>query len=328
MIELPTSPDALSELSPVAPPKLLLQAQDASRDNLMVYVKADDYLRTETSDPSFMKSRCETTEYKALNEFLYFMKMVEPYVPDHIKDDARELRNELVFLGMSELHFAATALAKRLRHHLEVDNKPVYVDVGNSLSQCRVKNEMKSSQYILSLVLSKFPDDEFEEYKGRLKVYGGRGEIGKSSKILFLDDWIISGDQVKERIAGFEVDNDPESHEASVLVMAASGDYLDNGISAYSQYGGTIYPVEACYVLKNSPDAGGMSRVTGIHSSTDNTFGYEVDGIAYCAIERGILKGERIDDLSLPALANIVRPYRNGKNFDGLSRFRQLLERE
>ena len=327
MIELPTSPNALSELSPVAPPKLLSQAQDASRNNPVTYVVDDGYMGTRTSDPCFRKMRRGTTEYKALNEFLYFMKMVEPYVPDHIKDNARELRNELVFLGMSELHFAATALAKRLRHHLEVDNKPVYIDVGNSLSQYRAKNEMKSSQYILSLVLSKFPDDEFEEYEGRLKVYGGRGEIGKSSKILFLDDWIVSGDQVKERIAGFEVDNDPESHEASVLVMAASGDYLDNGISAYSQYGGATYSVEACYRLKNSPDAGGMSRVTGIHSSTDNTFGYEVDGIAYCAIERGILKGEGIDELSLPALANIVRPYRNGKNFDGLSRFRQLLEK-
>lgn len=327
MIELPTSPDALSELNSVTPPDLTLQARDTSRNNPVTYVVDDGYMGTRTSDPCFRKMRRETTEYKALNEFLYFMKMVEPYVPDHIKDDARELRNELVFLGMSELHFAATALAKRLRHLLKVDNNPVYVDVGNSLSQCRVKNEMKSSQYILSLVLSKFLDDEFEEYEGRLKVYGGRGEIGKSSKILFLDDWIVSGDQVKERIAGFEVDNDPESHEASVLVMAASGDYLDNGISAYSQYGGATYSVEACYRLKNSPDAGGMSRVTGIHSSTDNTFGYEVDGIAYCAIERGILKGEGIDELSLPALANIVRPYRNGKNFDGLSRFRQLLEK-
>lgn len=159
-------------------------------------------------------------------------------------------------------------------------------------------------------------------------MYGGRGEIDKSSKILFLDDWIVSDDQVKERIAGFEVDNDPESHEASVLVMAASGDYLDGGISAYSPYGGATYPVEACYILKNSPDAGGMSRVTGIHSSTDNTFGYEVDGIACCAIEGRILKGERIDRLTLPALVNIVRPYRNGEDFDGLSRFRQLLKRE
>ena len=328
MSELSASLDVLDVLNPVTPPDLTLQARDTSRNNPVTYVVDDGYMGTRTSDPRFRKMRRETTEYKALNEFLYFMKMVEPYVPDHIKDDARELRNELVFLGMSELHFAATALAKRLRRHLEVDNKPVYIDVGNSLSQCRTESEMKSSQYILSLVLSKFPDDEFEEYEGRLKVYGGRGEIDKSSKILFLDDWIVSGDQVRERIAGFEVDNDPEDHEASVLVMAASGDYLDNGISAYSQYGGTIYPVEACYVLKNSPDAGGMSRVTGIHSSTDNTFGYEVDGIAYCAIERGILKGEGIDELSLPALANIVRPYRNGEDFDGLSRFRQLLERE
>ena len=70
MIELPPSPNALSELSPVAPPKLLSQAQDASRDNLMIYVKADNYLGTETSDPSFMESRCETTEYEAINDFV------------------------------------------------------------------------------------------------------------------------------------------------------------------------------------------------------------------------------------------------------------------
>lgn len=327
MIELPTSPDALSELSPVAPPKLLSQAQDASRNNTVTYVADDGYMGTMTSDPRFKKMRRETTEYKALNEFLYFMKMVEPYVPNHIKDDARELRSELVFLGMSELHFAATALAKRLRHLLEVDNKPVYVDVGNSLGQCRVKNEMKSSQYILSLVLSKFLDDEFEEYEGRLKVYGGRGEIGESSKILFIDDWIIGGDQVRERISVFGAYNNPGAHKVSVLVMAASSSYINNGIVADSLWGEVTYPVEAYYRLKNDHNDWGVSRVTGIHSSTDSTFGCEVDDIAYRAIEGGILKGERIDRLTLPALVNIVRPYRNGEDFDGLSRFRQLLEK-
>ncbi len=327
MIELPTSPDALSELNSVTPPDLTLQARDTSRNNPVTYVVDDGYMGTRTSDPRFRKMRRETTEYKALNEFLYFMKMVEPYVPDHIKDDARELRNELVFLGMSELHFAATALAKRLRYHLEVDNKPVYIDVGNSLSQCRVKNEMKSSQYILSLVLSKFLDDEFEEYEGRLKVYGGRGEIDKSSKILFIDDWIIGGDQVRERISVFGAYNNPGAHKVSVLVMAASSNCIDNGIGADSLWGEATYPVEAYYRLKNDHNDWGVSRVTGIHSSTDSTFGCEVDDIAYRAIEGGVLKGERIDRLTLPALVNIVRPYRNGEDFDGLSRFRQLLEK-
>ena len=328
MVELPTSSDALSELSPVAPPKLLSQAQDASRDNLVVYVKADNYLGTETSDPSFMESRCETTEYEAINDFVQFIEMTKHYLPDYMENCAKELIDELVFLGVPELNFAANALAKRLRYYLvEDDNKPVYIDVGNSLSQCRVKNEMKSSQYILSLVLSKFPDDEFEEYKGRLKVYGGRGEIDKSSKILFLDDWIISGDQMRERIAVFGAYNNPGDHKVSVLVMAASSNYIDNGIGADSLWGEATYPVEAYYILKNSPDAGGMSRVTGIHSSTDSTFGCEVDDIAYCAIEGGILKGKRIDRLTLPALVNIVRLYRNGEDFDGLSRFRQLLEK-
>ena len=328
MSELSASLDVLDVLNPVTPPDLTLQARDTSRNNPVTYVVEDNYLGTETSDPSFMKSRYKTTEYEAINDFVQFIETTKHYLPDYMEYCAKELIDELVFLGMSELHFAATALAKRLRHHLEVDNKPVYIDVGNSLSQCRVKNEMKSSQYILSLVLSKFPDDEFEEYEGRLKVYGGRGEIGESSKILFIDDWIIGGDQVRERISVFGAYNNPGAHKVSVLVMAASSNYIDNGIGADSLWGEATYPVEAYYRLKNSPDAGGMSRVTGIHSSTDNTFGYEVDGIAYCAIERGILKGEGIDALSLPALANIVRPYRNGKNFDGLSRFRQLLERE
>ena len=327
MSELSASLDVLDVLNPVTPPDLTLQARDTSRNNPVTYVVDDGYMGTRTSDPRFRKMRRETTEYKALNEFLYFMKMVEPYVPDHIKDDARELRNELVFLGMSELHFAATALAKRLRYHLEVDNKPVYIDVGNSLSQCRVKNEMKSSQYILSLVLSKFPDDEFEEYEGRLKVYGGRGEIGESSKILFIDDWIIGGDQVRERISVFGAYNNPGAHKVSVLVMAASSNYIDNGIGADSLWGEATYPVEAYYRLKNDHNDWGVSRVTGIHSSTDSAFGCEVDDIAYRAIEGGILKGERIDRLTLPALVNIVRPYRNGEDFDGLSRFRQLLEK-
>ena len=304
MSELSASLDVLDVLNPVTPPDLTLQARDTSRNNPVTYVAEDGYRGTRTSAPCFRKMRRETTEYKAL------------------------LRNGLVFLGMSELHFAVTALAKRLRHHLEVDNKPVYVDVGNLLSQCRVKNEMKSSQYILSLVLSKFPDDEFEEYEGRLKVYGGRGEIDKSSKILFLDDWIVSGDQIKERIAGFEVDNNPGAHKVSVLVMAASSKYIDNGIGADPLWGKATYPVEAYYRLKNDHDDRGMSRVTGIHSSTDRTFGCEVDDIAYLAIDGGILKGERIDRLTLPALVNIVRPYRNGEDFDGLSRFRQLLGRE
>ena len=327
MSELSASLDVLGVLNPVTPPDLTLQARDTSRNNPVIYVAEDGYRGTRNSAPCFRKMRRETTEYKALNEFLYFMKMVEPYVPDHIKDDARELRSELVFLGMSELHFAATALAKRLRHLLEVDNKPVYVDVGNSLGQCRVKNEMKSSQYILSLVLSKFLDDEFEEYEGRLKVYGGRGEIGESSKILFIDDWIIGGDQVRERISVFGAYNNPGAHKVSVLVMAASSNYIDNGIVADSLWGEATYPVEAYYRLKNDHNDWGASRVTGIHSSTDSTFGCEVDDIAYRAIEGGILKGERIDRLTLPALVNIVRPYRNGEDFDGLSRFRQLLEK-
>lgn len=97
MIELPTSPNASSELSPVAPPKLLSQAQDASRDNLMVYVKADNYLGTETSDPSFMKSRCEMTEYEAINDFVQFIETTKHYLPDYMEYCAKELIDELVF---------------------------------------------------------------------------------------------------------------------------------------------------------------------------------------------------------------------------------------
>ena len=100
--------------------------------------------------------------------------------------------------------------------------------------------------------------------------------------------------------------------------MAASGDYIDNGISMNYQYGGTTYPIEACYRLKTSPEAWGVSRITGIHSSTDNAFGYDIEYILGCVLSGGTGK------LSMPALANIVRPYRDDKDFDGLLRLRRL----
>ena len=324
MSELSASLDVLDVLNPVTPPDLTLQARDTSRNNPVTYVVDDGYMGTRTSDPRFRKMRRETTEYKALNEFLYFMEMVEPYVPDHIKDDARELRNELVFLCMSELHFAATALAKRLRRHLEVDDKLVYVDVGDSLSQCRDRKEMKSSQYILSLVLSKFSKDEFKECKGKMRIYDGVSKIEEESKIVFIDDWIIGGNQMRERFLEFNENNETEDHEVSVLVMAASDYYIENGISKELFLEDTLYPVEACYRLKTSPDAWGESRVTGIHSSTDAKFGHELDDILFMVIKNYIRNNKGIDKLSMPALANIVRPYRNGEDFDGLSRLRQL----
>lgn len=324
MSEFSTSLDDLDKLNPVAPPDLLQQAQDVSRDNPVYYVNADRYLGTWTSDPCFNERRRKTTEYEALNGFLEFMEMVKPHLYGCEKRNAIELRNELVFLGMSELHFAATALAKRLRRHLEVDDKLVYVDVGDSLSQCRDRKEMKSSQYILSLVLSKFSKDEFKECKGKMRIYDGVSKIEEESKIVFIDDWIIGGNQMRERFLEFNENNETEDHEVSVLVMAASDYYIENGISKELFLEDTLYPVEACYRLKTSPDAWGESRVTGIHSSTDAKFGHELDDILFMVIKNYIRNNKGIDKLSMPALANIVRPYRNGEDFDGLSRLRQL----
>ena len=324
MSEFSTSLDDLDKLNPVAPPDLLQQAQDVSRDNPVCYVKATKYLGTWTSDPSFGEMRCKTTEHEALNGFLEFIEMVEPRLSGHERDNARELREELVFLGMPELHFAATALAKRLRRHLEVDDKLVYVDVGNSLSQCRDRKEMKSSQYILGLVLSKFSEDEFKECKGKMRIYDGVSKIEEESKIVFIDDWVIGGDQMGERLLEFNENNESEDHEVSVLVMAASGDHIDNGISEDLCLGDTLYPVEACYRLKISSDVYGASRVTGIHSSTDVKFGHELEDILFMAIKNYTRNNEGIGKLIMPALTNIVRPYRNGENFDGLSRLRQL----
>ena len=55
----------------------------------MVYVKADNYLGTETSDPSFMKSRYKTTEYEAINDFVQFIEMIKHYLPDYMENCAK-----------------------------------------------------------------------------------------------------------------------------------------------------------------------------------------------------------------------------------------------
>lgn len=113
MIELPTSPDTLSELSPVAPPKLLSQAQDISRNSPVVYVKADNYLGTETSDPLFMESRCETTEYEAINDFVQFIEMTKHYLPDYMENCAKELIDELAFFGHVGIAFCGNSASKK-----------------------------------------------------------------------------------------------------------------------------------------------------------------------------------------------------------------------
>ena len=58
--------------------------------------------------------------------------------------------------------------------------------------------------------------------------------------------------------------------------------------------GEATYPVEAYYRLKNDNNDWGVSRVTGIHSSTDSAFGCEVDDIAYRAIEGGFSRGREL----------------------------------
>ena len=98
----------------MALPKLLSQAQDASRDNLIVYVKADNYLGTETSDPSFMESRYETTEYEAINDFVQFIEMTKRYLPDYMEDCAKELIDELAFFGHAGTKFRSKRVSKKI----------------------------------------------------------------------------------------------------------------------------------------------------------------------------------------------------------------------
>lgn len=309
------TPSTLDVLPSVALPPMSSQIEDGSRTSLITYIKSNRSLGTATSQAEYANAKETLPEQRALKEFSDFMDSLGNDLPSHLRECVDGIRNNLVFLGAPELATAVGAMAGRLRHDLNSGHwDTIYIDAGMTQEQRNRKRLIKSGEYILSLVLGQLSNEEFDEYASRLSLHSGNDTITNDSKIVFIDDWAIFGSQMKERTGRFLNNNNTFQGDAEVWLAAASSQHLANGIEVDHDRD-RRWPVEAYYKVDSDPDIGGRMRITGGHCSADHEFEYDLEYIL-CCLGR--------DDLTMPPLTNIVRPYRSGQDFPGRERLRQL----
>lgn len=121
-------------------------------------------------------------------------------VKDWLAEKLVALR-ETSFLGEMDIQEASLALALYWKDFLaqDPDNQIVLVEPRSVYRS----EKLKSEAYVLEQVLQHYSDDELEQMRGRIigDIDEATAGIGKL-KVVILDDWLMSGDQMQQRLMG------------------------------------------------------------------------------------------------------------------------------
>ena len=177
---------------------------------------------------------------------------------------------------------------------------------------------VKSDQYLLDNILANFDDAELEKYTGRLITTKEEVSVSKPEdlKMVMLDDWTISGSQLRDARASFLREHPGFESSIEVQLIAANKNRVTRGL-AYSSYlnsddSTAPSPIRAYFVAHHSEYATMSSaHITGSHSSVD--FDAENEWANICL--QANIHSDRIHEgqkvlQTMPSAANIVRPYR------------------
>jgi hypothetical protein len=232
------------------------------------------------------------------------------------------------FLGSAEFTEATSGIANYWRSYLEGDpNTQIYLP--------EIQGG-KSSSFVIENILSNFTDVELEALRGR--IVGSIETVTSSPdnlKVILVDDSMMSGDQMRERIKRVwrpqvrmsfeeEINLEKEYREKyadclEIDLLMGDEQRIDEGSQdANIEDAGTI-PVKAYFKAPVALDAKDKnqrddyiypSRITGIYSSVDVHFSLTVSNVI------SIMNRFRSEDMDapnykMPPLTNIVRTYRN-----------------
>ena len=309
-------------------PKLDDQIAEGGRQNLVTYISNQLIaLHTGTSMPGYKPYRVSITEHDSLVAFKEFLQLAKADKVSSVAyfEWAQEVLKKLTFIGEKEYQLAAETIAELLKSRLR--NNPdllVYTVVGEIDSQM-----IKSDSWLLENILSKFSDAELKEFGDRIITQGSEipdGTLPQNLQVILLDDWSISGMQIRQAIGGIAEKLSPEYLSCiEIQLIAASKKHIKEGARVFDR-SGTQYPipVRAVYRAHEASLATYGARITGYHSSVDFDFENTVDDIALGLIEG--YRGER--QITMPPLTNIVRPYRTkGVKLHQVNRVRKFAHR-
>ena len=284
-------------------------ANDTTRVNRITCV--DSPLELDTSDLGAEvkpEDRVICTEHGALLQLLDYLQKAKQTRPDNLFFD--DVANNLSFIGEKEYAEAVRGIAVYWKWFLDQDSSnQLYIDTIVS----DLDGSTKSDVYMFDRILEHFSTDDMERYQGRLLTKGAdiTQDDPRKVKVVLLDDWTISGAQLRSGYNAFFRRNPTLMHSIEVQLIAASPERVGMGIEALSSYDvfsrtmeNDIPLVTRAYYLAHkaeidTTDAKG-SRITGAHSSVD--YGFATD-----------IGQHKDEDQNYPLLASVVRPYRQLK---------------
>lgn len=268
------------------------QRADTTRTNEVTYIT-----NAKTALGSHADYDTETrtlTEHDMLNELGSFLEraVANPALDTENRTRAQSVLENLSFIGKKEYDEAIAGIASDWREQLS-SNPNLQICAYTGMSDGK---KIKSDAYMLDNILKQFSDEELAGWQGRLVTHPENLTADPAdSKIIVLDDWSISGEQMRDTVGDLK-------------------DYRRNGIAVEAQLiAGTPaalsedwagIPIKSYFLARETAptvETLGGTHLTGSHSSVDHGFDNVIHDIA-----------GKLDE-AMPAGTNIVRSYRQGE---------------
>jgi len=290
-------------------PTLAEQLADTDRTNEITCIPGQRVAIEKSTDgyPAI-----EVTEEEGLQQLDAFVDQVMIRGTEQHKQQAASIKEDLTFIGEKEYKEAIKGLGDYWRAILESSESAQICAVVGRIRTGKIK----SDAYMLDNILREFTDEELDRYKGRI-VTDPRGITcsPKDARVVLLDDWPISGSQL--RFAAQSLSDDfPELRESiEVQAIAATPDKISEGLQLVPIPGESkapFIPIRSYFVARPvsrdiAPNSG--AHISGFYCSVD--YGFNQD-LADMSVDIG-------QDMPI-GVTNIVRPYRNGEPLTQVAR--------
>jgi len=260
------------------------------------------------------------TEYQGITELHSFLKMflqivgTQPgEIPTHetsLLNQAASMLENLTFIGEKEYNEAVNGIGALWKSYLDSDPNMQLCLLANvrELDRYASRTRRKSDEYLREKILDTFSAKEIARYGKRIVDNVGDLNDPAHAKIIIVDDWTISGTQIRDVYRNFlshpAMSSYVENDAIEVNLLVASEGRLEHGL-ALNEHQPALGTLKVNAYFKShfaeSAQTANKGHVTGLHSAVNYDF-YEP-----CNDMHKILKDYGSEP---PALTRVLSPYK------------------
>jgi hypothetical protein len=299
-------------------PKFADQLADESREETVFTYDGQTFSDTPESRG---KRKYQTTELRGIRELSGFVEGFIRKSTRHLgkanfkllKDSAKSIRDNLTYIGSKEMDESSSGLAQYWAKYLTEDkDNQLCIITASSLDtvQGRTRRVSKSDDFVRDTVLEQLAKAESSDKPGERIVTDPRkiGGDPAKTKIVFVDDWVVSGWQMRDKIKRTMLYIGNEYREAiEVNVLTAPTHFIKDGLAVEED--GTGVPVKAYYRAHPAAakDSEGVKcHITGTHSTVNFGFSVQIERMQKLLNE---IRGPGQRPVQMPAVASVYRGY-------------------